>query len=142
MVHPKTHRCFIDDVNNYSSRIKSIKQTLQKFFFYTYSVLSYLWSAQTALQYILLHLYHWKITDNYQVTPCISEGHPTTYFQIVVKSTLNNFTGTKNNKIIVFEHYNFAKRCSFFPSQLGCFSFSSQLGTEKEHLLRKLKCRI
>ena len=28
---------------------------------------------------------------------------------------------------------------SFLPSQLGCFSLSSQLGTEKELLLRKLK---
>ena len=39
-------------------------------------------------------------------------------------------------KIIDFENQNFAKRCSLFPSQLSCFSFSSQLGTEKEHLLK------
>ena len=67
------------------------------------------------------------------------KGTPQQIVQKVVKSTYNNFATMKNNKIMVFEYLDFAKRCSFFPSQLGCFSFSSQLGTEKEHLLRKLK---
>ena len=35
-----------------------------------------------------------------------------------------------------FEHLIFAKMCSLFPSQIN---YSIQLGTEKEHLLRKLK---
>ena len=47
-----------------------------------------------------------------------------------------------DNKIMVYDHQHFAKERSFCPSQLGSFSSSSQLGSEKEHLLRKLKCWI
>ena len=41
-----------------------------------------------------------------------------------------------NKKLVNFEHSNFEKKgVHFFLSQLGCFNFSGQLGTEKEHLL-------
>ena len=53
-----------------------------------------------------------------------------TFFQKSCLIALNNISGM-NNKIFVFEHSNFTKRCSFFPSKLGCFSFSSQLGRRK-----------
>ena len=39
----------------------------------------------------------------------------------------------KDNKLIVFKHEHFTKTCSLFTSQLGRFSFSSQLETKKEH---------
>ena len=45
-------------------------------------------------------------------------------FPKVVKYTQNNFLKTNNNKILFFGHNCFAKRCSFFPSQLSCSSFA------------------
>ena len=45
---------------------------------------------------------------------------------------------------MVFEYQilKFAQMWSLFASKMGCFSFSSQLGTGKEHLLQISKCLI
>ena len=58
--------------------------------------------------------------------------NPRHFYQIVVKSPFIDNLFTNNNKILGFKHNKFAKRCSLFPFQLGCFPFVASLEQKRK----------
>ena len=82
----------------------------------------------------LFHIFFRKGMAN-----CKYEGHPTTYFSKSCRINLKQHYNNKEPQNIGFWMLIFLEKVFLFSKQLGCFSLSSQLGTEKEHLLRKLK---
>ena len=74
------------------------------------------------------------------------EGHPMAHFSKRCKITIKYNNNYHKIKIMGFEYFKCAKKYSHFPSELGCFPFSSFLASleqvKKIEMLKIIKLQI